>query len=43
MDGIAVVSERTKGASEAEPMTLRPGEDFVVVDTGDPYGIRTTR
>ena len=36
MDGIAVVSERTKGASEAEPMTLRPGEDFVVVDTGDP-------
>lgn len=36
MDGIAVEAERTKGASEREPMTLRPDEDFTVVDTGDP-------
>ena len=36
MDGIGVEAERTKGASEREPLTLRPEEDFVVVDTGDP-------
>lgn len=36
MDGIAVEAERTKGASEREPMTLRPDADFTVVDTGDP-------
>lgn len=36
MDGIAVVSEKTKGASEASPMVLKPKEDFVTVDTGDP-------
>lgn len=36
MDGIAVIAERTKGASEREPLTLYPGEDFAVVDTGDP-------
>lgn len=36
MDGIAVEAEKTKGASEREPLTLKPGEDFVVVDTGDP-------
>lgn len=39
MDGIAVEAERTKGASEREPMVLKPGEGFTVVDTGDP--IRT--
>ncbi|MCL1848978.1 MAG: molybdopterin biosynthesis protein, partial [Clostridiales bacterium] len=36
MDGVAVISSRTAGASEASPLTLRPGEDFVPVDTGDP-------
>ncbi len=36
MDGIAVEAEKTKGASEREPLTLRQGTDFVVVDTGDP-------
>ena len=36
MDGIAVNSDVTIGASEATPVTLKPGEDFVVVDTGDP-------
>ncbi|MEG1293299.1 MAG: molybdopterin biosynthesis protein, partial [Clostridium sp.] len=36
MDGIAVEAGRTKGASEREPLTLRAGEDFIVVDTGDP-------
>ena len=36
MDGIAVISERTRGASEREPLTLYPDADFAVVDTGDP-------
>lgn len=36
MDGIAVEAEKTKGATERQPLTLKPGEDFVVVDTGDP-------
>lgn len=36
MDGIAVVSSSTYGASESSPVTLRAGEDYIVVDTGDP-------
>lgn len=36
MDGVAVNSEVTIGATEANPITLRQGVDFVVVDTGDP-------
>ena len=36
MDGIAVVSSGTTGASEASPVTLKAGEDYVIVDTGDP-------
>ena len=36
MDGIAVNSEVTIGATEVKPVTLRQGVDFVVVDTGDP-------
>lgn len=36
MDGIAVNSDVTIGASEATPVTLKQGEDFVIVDTGDP-------
>lgn len=36
MDGIAVISERTKTATEAEPVLLRETEDYMVVDTGDP-------
>ena len=35
MDGLAVVSSKTVGASEASPLTLRAG-DYVIVDTGDP-------
>ena len=39
MDGVAVNSEITKGASEANPVVLKQSEDYVIVDTGDP--IRT--
>jgi putative molybdopterin biosynthesis protein len=35
MDGIAVISDKTAGASENSPITLSIGE-YVVVDTGDP-------
>ena len=35
MDGIAVVAEKTKQASEINPLVLNE-EDYVVVDTGDP-------
>ncbi|MCL2035102.1 MAG: molybdopterin biosynthesis protein [Oscillospiraceae bacterium] len=35
MDGIAVISDRTRGASETAPLTLKE-PDFVAVDTGDP-------
>jgi len=36
MDGIAVRSVDTIGASEKTPITIRLGEGAVVVDTGDP-------
>ncbi|WP_394522569.1 molybdopterin biosynthesis protein [Lacrimispora sp. JR3] len=36
MDGIAVIAERTKGASEREPLELKKQEDYIIVDTGDP-------
>ncbi|MBR2028375.1 MAG: molybdopterin biosynthesis protein [Oscillospiraceae bacterium] len=36
MDGVAVNSDITIGATEANPVTLKQGRDFVVVDTGDP-------
>jgi len=36
MDGVAVISARTYGASETSPMSLKRGEDFLAVDTGDP-------
>lgn len=36
MDGIAVISSHTYGASETSPVRLKEGEDYVVVDTGDP-------
>ena len=36
MDGIAVISSHTNGAGEATPLTLRQGEDYLPVDTGDP-------
>ena len=36
MDGIAVIAERTYGATEVNPVVLTEGEDYVVVDTGDP-------
>lgn len=36
MDGIAVIAERTYGATEVDPVELSEGKDYVVVDTGDP-------
>jgi putative molybdopterin biosynthesis protein len=36
MDGIAVISSATVGARETAPLTLIPGRDFLVIDTGDP-------
>jgi len=36
MDGIAVISERTKGTRDISPTTLKRGQDFMDVDTGDP-------
>lgn len=36
MDGIAVRAKSTFGATEANPMKLRKGKDFIYVDTGDP-------
>lgn len=35
MDGIAVCAEKTKGACEKKPVTLRAGEDYIDIDTGD--------
>ena len=35
MDGIAVISSHTKGASENSPLLLREGEDYLEADTGD--------
>lgn len=36
MDGIAVKAEKTHGADEQHPLRLKMGEDYVIVDTGDP-------
>lgn len=36
MDGIAVISKHTAGASESTPVTLKEKEDYLIVDTGDP-------
>ena len=36
MDGIAVRAKSTYGASEANPISLKKGKDFIYVDTGDP-------
>ncbi len=35
MDGVAVISEKTFGASETSPVILELGKEAVVVDTGD--------
>ena len=35
MDGIAVISSHTKGASESSPLLLKEGEDYLDADTGD--------
>ncbi len=35
MDGIAVVAEHTHGATERNPLTLKPGVDFEYVNTGN--------
>lgn len=36
MDGIAVKSAETTGASEERPLALEPGRDYRIIDTGDP-------
>jgi putative molybdopterin biosynthesis protein len=36
MDGVAVVSANTRGASENNPATLIEGKDYIPLDTGDP-------
>ena len=36
MDGIAVPKDRTNDASEVNPVTLKRGKDYIVIDTGDP-------
>lgn len=36
MDGIAVIAENTRGASERRPKSLYAGKDYITVDTGDP-------
>jgi len=36
MDGIAVKAEKTFRADELNPVQLKLGEDYVIVDTGDP-------
>ncbi len=36
MDGIAVKAEKTHGADEQHPVRLKLGEDYAIVDTGDP-------
>lgn len=35
MDGIAVISERTIGASQVKPISLKEGEDFYYINTGN--------
>jgi len=36
MDGVMVISERTRGASEVSPVLLQRGTDYLPVNTGDP-------
>lgn len=36
MDGIAVISAHTATASEVNPLVLKQGTDYQIVDTGDP-------
>lgn len=36
MDGVALHSSKTIGASEKRPILLEEGKDYIVVDTGDP-------
>ena len=36
MDGIAVIASHTENASETNPVRIKEGVDYVVVDTGDP-------
>ena len=36
MDGIAVISANTAGASTTRPLVLQADRDYLVVDTGDP-------
>lgn len=36
MDGVAVLANKTHGADEKNPVRLKRGVDYIVVDTGDP-------
>ncbi len=36
MDGVCVVAAKTKYASERDPLLMTLGEDYKIVDTGDP-------
>ena len=36
MDGIAVTAKKTAGASQENPLVLVKGQDYRIVDTGDP-------
>lgn len=36
MDGIAVISDHTTGATESEPKTLKLNSDFIYINTGNP-------
>lgn len=36
MDGIAVIAEKTFGASEKNPILLKENRDYIAIDTGDP-------
>ncbi|MCL2169223.1 MAG: molybdopterin biosynthesis protein [Defluviitaleaceae bacterium] len=36
MDGIAVITAKTQGASENSPVVLRLNEDYIPIDTGEP-------
>lgn len=40
MDGIAVKAEQTAGASEKNPIGLKQGKDYQMIDTGEPVPSR---
>ena len=36
MDGICVISKNTAKARDTSPVDLKSGEDYIIIDTGDP-------